>query len=49
MMELGLPVRQALAMGIVNKCFDEEERAMVQDVIAMRIPQRLMPADVFEK
>lgn len=49
MMKLGLPVQQALAMGIVNKCFEEEERAMVQDVVAMRVPERLMPADVFEK
>lgn len=49
MMTFGLPVHQALAMGLVNKCFDEEERAMIKDVIAMRISERLMPADVFEK
>lgn len=49
MMKLGLPVHQALAMGIVNKCFDEEERVMVKDVIAMRISDRLRPADIFEK
>lgn len=49
LMGLGLSVRQALAMGLVNKCFDEEERILVEDVIAMQIPERLMPADIFEK
>ena len=47
LMELGLPVRQALAMGLVNKCFDPEERELVEDVIALRIADNMTAAEVF--
>ena len=38
MMSRGLPAVQALQLGIVNKCFDEYERQLVQDMIAVRFP-----------
>ena len=48
LVELGLPVRQALDMGLVNKCFDAEERALVSDVIALRIADDMASAELFE-
>lgn len=39
LIRLGLNARAALAMGITNKCFEEEERCMVADLIALRIPK----------
>lgn len=38
MMSRGLPAVQALQLGIVNKCFDEYERQLVQDMITVRFP-----------
>lgn len=48
LVELGLPVRQALDMGLVNKCFDAEERALVADVIALRIAAGMTSAELFD-
>ena len=48
-MELGLSVGQALSMGVVNKCFDEDERRMVQDVISLRISSKMTAASVFDR
>lgn len=39
-MQLGISVRSALDMGIVNKCFDEHERKLISDVITARIQDR---------
>ena len=49
LMELGLSVGQALSMGVVNKCFDEDERRMVQDVISLRISSKMTAASVFDR
>lgn len=35
----GLPMKEALAMGIVNKSFDPYERQLIEDVIRARIPE----------
>jgi len=47
LMEKGLPVHQALQMGITNKSFDEFERELVADVIRLRIPDRFKGGEVF--
>lgn len=39
LMEYGLAPRPAIAMGIVNKCRDEEERRMAEDIMDLRIPK----------
>ena len=49
LMQLGLPVGQALSMGVVNKCFDEDERRMVQDVISLRISSKMTADSVFDR
>ena len=36
LMEDGMNPRDAIAMGITNKCFDEYEHQLVQDVVATR-------------
>jgi len=38
MMYRGLPAMQALQLGMVNKCFDDYERQLVQDMLSVRIP-----------
>ncbi|SFT73058.1 MoxR-like ATPase [Selenomonas sp. GACV-9] len=48
LIELGLSVRQALAMGLVNKCFDAEERELVEDTIALRIAGSMTAAELFD-
>ncbi len=47
MMERGLPVVQALQLGIVNKCFDDYERQLVSDMITVRFPGDLGKDAVF--
>jgi MoxR-like ATPase len=47
LMEKGLPIHQALQMGITNKSFDEFERELVADVIRLRIPDRFKGGEVF--
>ena len=44
----GLAPRAALGMGIVNKCFDSFERQLVEDLIAVRLPATLAPAELFD-
>ncbi len=39
LVRLGVTVAQALAMGLTGKCFDSQERALVEDVLALRIPK----------
>ena len=41
LMKNGLEAGQALQMGIVNKCFDDFERQLVEDLIAARLPHGL--------
>lgn len=43
----GLGPAPAMRMGIVNKCFDSFERDIVNDVVALRIPEEWTPGDVF--
>lgn len=38
LMQLGISIRTALDMGIVNKCFDPHEQQLIRDVITARIP-----------
>ena len=40
LMQLGISMRTALDMGIVNKCFDPHEQKLIRDVITARIPDR---------
>lgn len=40
LMQLGISIRTALDMGIVNKCFDPHEQQLIRDVISARIPDR---------
>ena len=40
LMQLGISMRAALDMGIVNKCFDPHEQKLIRDVIIARIPDR---------
>lgn len=47
LMQLGISIRTALDMGIVNKCFDPHEQQLIRDVITARIPDR-GERDVFE-
>jgi MoxR-like ATPase len=47
LMEKGLEANRALRMGIVNKSFDDFERTLVEDVIALRIPAKLEKHDIF--
>ena len=44
----GLSARTALAMGIANKVFDRDERALVDDLLDLSLPEDLAPARVFE-
>ena len=48
LMRQGLPAARALELGIVNKCFDDFERQLVQDVVRGRIPEDLTGHDAFE-
>ena len=41
LMKSGLEAAQALQLGIVNKCFDDFERQLVEDLIAARLPRGL--------
>ena len=48
MMDGGLPVVQALNLGITNKCFDTYERQLVADLIAVRFPGDLSRDQLFD-
>lgn len=47
LIRLGLTAGQALGMGLVGKCFDVQERALVEDLIALRLPQDWSRDDFF--
>ncbi len=48
LMKRGLPAVKALELGIVNKCFDEYERQLVQDMITVRFPGDLDQSKIFQ-
>jgi hypothetical protein len=39
LIRLGLSVGEALSMGIADKCFDSQERALVEALLALRLPR----------
>ncbi len=47
LVQQGLPLDDALAMGIVNKAFDPYERGLISDVIKSRIPSGLERTKLF--
>ena len=47
-MEFGLGVYPALSMGIIHKCFDESERELVRDIVALRISEKMEPSELFD-
>ncbi len=47
LMRQGLPAGRALELGIVNKCFDEFERQLVEDVVKSRVPEDLSGHEAF--
>ncbi|SEA16201.1 AAA domain (dynein-related subfamily) [Lachnospiraceae bacterium NK3A20] len=47
LMHNDLPVLQALDLGIVNKCFDDYERQLVEDMIHVRFPGDLQRSAIF--
>ncbi|MHC1770991.1 MAG: AAA family ATPase [Flexilinea sp.] len=47
LMDKGLAVAKALQMGITNKSFDDFERELVEDVIRLRIPEKLGRDKIF--
>lgn len=47
LMDRGLPPGKALQMGITNKSFDDFERELVEDVIRLRIPEKLRRDELF--
>lgn len=47
LMENGLDARRALFMGIANKSFDDYETTLIEDVIAMRIPENFPNEKIF--
>lgn len=47
LMDKGLDAFKALRMGISNKSFDDFERQLVEDVIRLRIPEKLERGEIF--
>jgi len=47
LMDKGLAANKALQMGITNKSFDDFERELVEDVIRLRIPEKLERGEIF--
>lgn len=47
LIDKGLNAIQALQMGITNKSFDDFERELVEDVIRLRIPEKLGRDEIF--
>ena len=43
----GLPLGDALMIGIINKSFDEFERTLVEDIVSARIDGKLTKAELF--
>jgi len=48
LMEQGLDADRAVGMGLVNKCFDDYERQLVADIVAVRLPKGLQGTQVFD-
>lgn len=48
LMEQGLSADRAVGMGLVNKCFDDFERQLVADIVAVRLPKGLESSKIFE-
>lgn len=48
LMKQGLPVISALNLGIVNKCFDDYERQLIEDMITVRFPGDLKKEEIFQ-
>ena len=48
LMDKGLEAKKALNMGITNKSFDDFERKLIQDVIDLRIPDKLERNEIFK-
>ena len=46
-MHHGLSPKDAISLGITNKCFDPFEKEIVQDVVRTRIPEEWTEKDVF--
>ena len=46
-MEQGLSPLLSIRMGVVNKCFDQFEREIVEDVVMTRIPEDWSRQDIF--
>ncbi len=47
LMDRGLEANKALEMGITNKSFDDFERKLIEDVIRLRIPDKLERKEIF--
>lgn len=47
LMDSGLEANAALEMGLVNKSFDDFERRLVEDLIRVRLPEKLERAALF--
>ena len=48
LMRIGIPVRDALDLGVTNKIFDSYEQALLSDVMNARIPMKLKASEVFD-
>lgn len=48
LMRRGIPVRDALDLGVTNKIFDSYEQALLSDVMNARIPMKLKALEVFD-
>ena len=49
LIQRGLTAYQAVSLGIINKCFDDYERQLVDDLAAVRIPASLGCAEIFSE
>lgn len=47
LIKLGLSSSAAIAMGLSNKCSDPQERAIVEDLIALRLPRDMSSEQLF--
>ena len=47
LMHKGIPVRDALDLGVTNKIFDSYEQALLSDVMNARISMKLKASEVF--
>ncbi|MBQ8184456.1 MAG: MoxR family ATPase [Lachnospiraceae bacterium] len=43
----GLNPRAAITMGLTNKCFDNFERELIEDMVMTRVPESWTPGNVF--